>query len=49
MFVHPYRPHQHLTKFRLPPDLVDLLYAEAATRDGEGAQGKAGDYDGDIA
>ena len=51
MFVHPYRPHQHLTKFRLPPDLVDLLYADAPTRDGEGAQEEeeVEDYDGNIA
>ena len=38
-----------MTKFRLPPDLVDLLYADATTRDGEGAQEEVEDYDGNIA
>ena len=26
---------KHLTKFRLPPDLIDLLRADAAARNGE--------------
>ena len=38
-----------MTKFRLPPDLVDLLYADTTTRDGEGAQEEVEDYDGNIA
>ena len=38
-----------MTKFRLPPDLVDLFYADATTRDGEGAQEEVEDYDGNIA